>query len=160
MQLPIKHCLHCGIILRLTKTRDINRKKYCGYSCRQKHRWDMGEMRWFDQARLLGNIAEANQKKGLKLSAHPKWNPDRASLKYRPGPEKKAWKQAVLERDGYVCQECGTKDGRIIADHIKPYAAFPELRFDVSNGRALCEPCHRKTPTYTRKRKYQLAVFQ
>jgi 5-methylcytosine-specific restriction endonuclease McrA len=31
------------------------------------------------------------------------------------------------------------------ADHIKPWAYFPSLRFELSNGRTLCRPCHDKT---------------
>lgn len=65
----------------------------------------------------------------------------------------KAWRTLVFERDNYTCQECGIKNGLgktiyLHADHIKPFAFFPELRFEVSNGRTLCVPCHRKTPTY------------
>ena len=40
------------------------------------------------------------------------------------------------------------KGSRLQADHIKPYSAHPELRHDLANGRTLCVPCHRKTPTY------------
>ena len=32
--------------------------------------------------------------------------------------------------------------------HIKPFADYPDLRFELSNGRTLCVPCHTKTPTY------------
>lgn len=65
----------------------------------------------------------------------------------------KAWRKAVFERDGYCCQECGAKSGKgcpveLHPDHIKPFALYPELRLDIDNGRTLCAPCHRKTPTY------------
>ena len=60
-------------------------------------------------------------------------------------PEYKAWQLAVLVRDNYTCQLCGTKENPIETDHIKPWAYFPEIRYSVSNGRALCRSCHRQT---------------
>lgn len=64
------------------------------------------------------------------------------------GVEYKLWREAVFSRDDYRCYDCGERNGNIQADHILPFALFPRLRFDVNNGRTLCVPCHRKTPTY------------
>jgi 5-methylcytosine-specific restriction endonuclease McrA len=57
------------------------------------------------------------------------------------------WRTAVFVRDGFKCVQCG-KGGRLQADHIQPVASHPELRHVLSNGRTLCVPCHKKTPTY------------
>jgi 5-methylcytosine-specific restriction endonuclease McrA len=58
------------------------------------------------------------------------------------------WRRAVFMRDNFTCQACGQRGGRLNADHIEPFAFRPDLRFELSNGRTLCGPCHRKTPTY------------
>ena len=67
----------------------------------------------------------------------------------------KAWRTFVFERDNYCCIECKDHnyEGRgstliLHADHIKPFALFPELRFAIDNGRTLCIDCHKKTDTY------------
>ena len=58
------------------------------------------------------------------------------------------WREAVFKRDGYLCVIGGKEHGsNIHADHIKPFSLFPELRFELSNGRTLCVPCHLKTAT-------------
>lgn len=66
----------------------------------------------------------------------------RHTLNYR------LWREEVFKRDDYTCVLCGIRGGDLNADHIKPFSQFPDLRFDVNNGRTLCVPCHRKTPTY------------
>jgi hypothetical protein len=63
----------------------------------------------------------------------------------------KKWVKAVFERDSFTCVWCNKVGGTLNADHIKPYAFYPELRFELSNGRTLCVNCHRKTDTYGRK---------
>lgn len=58
------------------------------------------------------------------------------------------WRKSVFARDDYTCQLCGIRGGYIEADHIKSFAKHPELRFELSNGRTLCRPCHMKTDTW------------
>ena len=66
----------------------------------------------------------------------------------RASVDAKIWRKAVLKRDDYTCQSCGQRGGELHADHIQPFAQYPELRFVLANGRALCPDCHRRTPTY------------
>lgn len=76
----------------------------------------------------------------------------------RTGKEYKHWRVSVFERDGYTCQSCGEKGVYLHAHHVKPFAYFPSLRFEVSNGITLCEPCHRVTDTFgERAKKYEHA---
>jgi 5-methylcytosine-specific restriction endonuclease McrA len=57
------------------------------------------------------------------------------------------WRQRVFARDGSKCVQCGSAQ-HLQSDHIKPFSTFPDLRYDVSNGRVLCHDCHKKTDTY------------
>lgn len=67
----------------------------------------------------------------------------RKSLEYR------LWREAVFKRDGYKCVIGGKEHGnKLQADHIKRFADYPELRFELLNGRTLCIDCHVKTDTY------------
>lgn len=63
----------------------------------------------------------------------------------------KRWREKVLRRAGYLCEEC-KRYGRTDADgnpvrattahHIKHRDEFPELAYVISNGQALCAKCH------------------
>jgi 5-methylcytosine-specific restriction endonuclease McrA len=77
----------------------------------------------------------------------------------RSGPtqEELVWRITVLTRDGFKCVFCGATE-RLEADHIKPKSLYPELKLDISNGRTLCNPCHKKTPTYGTKVKKLIAI--
>lgn len=66
--------------------------------------------------------------------------------------EYKNWRKAIFERDDFRCRTCGAT-GFITAHHIKSFAHFPELRFDLDNGITLCEPCHSLTDNYRGKNK-------
>lgn len=62
----------------------------------------------------------------------------------------KLWRESVFIRDNYTCIWCGFK-GYVEADHIKPFALFPALRFAIDNGRTLCKKCHLSTDTFGRR---------
>lgn len=55
----------------------------------------------------------------------------------------KKWRKEVYKRDGYVCQDCGTKND-LQAHHIMPWQRYADLRYDVDNGITLCRKCHLK----------------
>lgn len=73
-----------------------------------------------------------------------------ANEKARKTVAYKNWRKSVFKRDGYICQICNIKGGYLHADHIKPFALFPELRLEINNGRTLCVDCHKSTNTYGR----------
>jgi len=57
------------------------------------------------------------------------------------------WKTEVMRRDHCLCQMPRCHRRAHDAHHIKTKGAHPELRYDVSNGIALCRECHTKVHT-------------
>ena len=84
---------------------------------------------------------------------NPQWRGGVTPLykQIRDSIEYEEWRTKVFTCDNYTCQDCGQVGGYLQADHIKPFAFYPEHRFEVSNGRTLCQGCHRKTDTYGSK---------
>lgn len=117
-------------------------RKTCSRSCNAKY------LRWHAEHRRL-------------IFGYTKHQLDRLA---RSSPEAEAWRKAIFERDDYTCTECGARNGkghgdiRLEADHIQPWAYFPELRFELSNGRTLCRPCHDKTKMDWREMRKLYAV--
>ena len=70
--------------------------------------------------------------------------------RYYRNAKHRAWRERVLRRDRYLCQEClryGRKTPATIAHHKLPREVYPELQYYVANGVALCMACHnRKHP--------------
>lgn len=65
----------------------------------------------------------------------------------------RAWRQKVLKRAGYLCEECkrygrldknGNPVAAVTAHHIQHLEDRPDLAYDVTNGQALCLACHNK----------------
>lgn len=61
----------------------------------------------------------------------------------------KQWRSDVFTRDNWTCQTCNERGISLEAHHVKSWAEYPEFRFDVNNGVALCKDCH----LLTRKKK-------
>lgn len=82
-----------------------------------------------------------------KLAGPNHWNWRGGRPQDRGGFFYIAWKRAVHKRDDNTCQMCGAAGLAGLnrqADHIASWRDFPELRYDVANGRTLCKPCHIK----------------
>lgn len=99
---------------------------------------------------------EVRKKMGSKGSKNARYIDGRTPLNklIRHSLEYKLWREAVFERDNYKCRFCEKRGGNLQADHIKPFAYYPELRLAIDNGRTLCVECHRKTDTYGHKCKH------
>jgi predicted restriction endonuclease len=58
-------------------------------------------------------------------------------------PLYKQWRSAVYKRDKFKCQWPGcTLAKKLNAHHIKTWADFPGLRFNINNGITLCKYHH------------------
>lgn len=62
----------------------------------------------------------------------------------RRGWQYARWRRAVYKRDEKTCQVCGDTEDTIFAHHILSWKDYPELRYELSNGIALCRTCHNK----------------
>lgn len=91
-------------------------------------------------------LKKSNALKGEK-NIHWKGGITETNKAIRNSFEMKQWKRDNLARDDYKCIWCGSKKNLQI-DHIKPFSLFPELRFELSNGRTLCKECHTITDSY------------
>ena len=64
----------------------------------------------------------------------------RKPLKARRDLRLIAWSKAVRARDGYTCQRCGRE--AVHARHIAPRGRRHDLKYELSNGIAVCLACH------------------
>ena len=129
----------CSFCSKKTKTWNTSRRRnknfYCSRTC------------------YSSSLKELTQEKSTR------WEGGKTSLTIaiRTGHQYKDWRDSVFKRDNYMCQHCCQRGGRLEADHIITVSnivrAFnikniTEARenfflWEISNGRTLCELCHR-----------------
>lgn len=82
--------------------------------------------------------------KSLRGELNPNWKGGKGTERHllMNQVEYKLWRAEVFEKDNYICQNCLAKGVYLNADHIKGWAEFPELRYEISNGQTLCNNCH------------------
>lgn len=125
----INYCRYCGAEI---KTNNSVNKQYCSNDCRNNDY----KIRFKGENSHFWEGGKTEQKRLL-----------RSSSAYRE------WRKKVFERDNYTCQECGQTECTLEAHHIKEVCNYPELIFDVNNGKTLCHDCHEKTDNYCNKAK-------
>lgn len=146
-------CAQCKIIFKKLKYY-LKPNNFCSRNC---HNCFQRENNGIEKnCKICGNIFKVPKcyfhrystcpnvecRKSNKLKQNnPNW---RNSIRKRRDDSRKVYKQwrlTVLQRDNYRCILCGC-DENLQVDHIKPYAYYPEFRYDISNGRVLCKLCH------------------
>lgn len=129
-------------------------EKFCE-SCGVNYKCDtrIGDQRWRKQRFCSKSCALKGNKRTLGMflgEENPSWKggitPINALI--RSSTAMNEWRKAVFERDNWTCQVCKVRGGKLHADHIKEFSNYPELRLELSNGRALCVECHKQTPNY------------
>ena len=100
-----KICIICG---DLFSRRNIHRYTTCDNSdCRSKYKRGEHNGNW------KGGVTSIRKR-------------DMSTSQY------KNWRKSVFERDNYTCI-CGKRGGDLAAHHIKPWAYFEDLRYDLLN---------------------------
>lgn len=149
-QLATKFCERCKVLFT-PYPGTAKRTRFCGKACAK-----IGNTGRLGQRSTSEHVAKIVAKKigrpipSLRGAGNHRWKggitPENHRI--RTSLEYKVWRRSVYERDDYTCVECKQRGGRLNADHVKPFARYPELRLEISNGRTLCVPCHRKTDTW------------
>src|SRR3990167_4958222 len=154
----VNTCVICGTNFRIKSYRKLT-AKCCSLLCRGKYAHKQGAGKDFLKGHVPWNLGKSlpytvwNKGKPyfqLKGENNPNWKGGITPINraIRTSLEYKLWRSAIFERDNYTCQNCNTRGGVLHADHIKPFAIYPEVRFAIDNGRTLCKSCHLQTPTY------------
>lgn len=136
-------CLNCGNQIEDTPYEISRGRTYCSKQCQGEHESKQVDRictNCGDKFSVKKSVVEKDKGKYcsyncLEESKFYNGNELRKTKKYRE------WKQSILKRDGYTCQDCGNVEN-IECHHIVPIYEAEELATDIDNGIALCNNCH------------------
>lgn len=150
-----KTCPKCGKIFYVKQS--LARIVCCSASCATRGR-PSGYKGRKSSLELRARLRASHLALGNRKPDDPNWSDAEQRHREQGRDRYKQWRRTVLERDNHTCVLCGAHGVKINADHIKPWAIFPERRYDVSNGRTLCVPCHEATPAHGRSKARMLEL--
>lgn len=158
-------CKHCQKVFEVQPwAAKTGRKKFCSKACFYAGRelkclFEPGHPDFVPSSsrghseETRAKIREATRNKARYGQDNPCWKGGAREQRKREmiGYKYKDWRNAVFSRDNWTCQMCGKRGVYLEADHIQPWCAFPDLRYEVDNGRTVCRPCHMSLDTHGRK---------
>lgn len=187
----ITHLIICRTCKGICKSKKslLSIKKYCSRKCAYSN----SKRNETISKKLIGHKMSDEQRiklsailKGRKLSLEhkvkvcrnlillklrrehgPNWKGGKIELRKQVQNTRqyKMWRQAIFNRDRFMCVLCNSIGVYLNCDHIKPYSVIIKQNsitslkealdckelFDVNNGRTLCRDCHKQTDTYGTK---------
>lgn len=154
----IKNCAKCGKQFRSSPSNDAQFcSKPCAYQSTERSEkmskamsasWGSPSGRIIRMAGIKKRSDSAEWKNAAHFQrgeSNPRYKGNKAARAVAVGRyEYKQWHKLVLQRCNFTCQKCGKRGGELQAHHIKDWANNPHDRYDVSNGIAVCAPCHKE----------------
>lgn len=131
-------CLHCGD--------QLNRylSKIC-WKCYVKKNPHKGKVNSEETRKKISKALTGKPQPWQREKNHYNWKGGISTLERNREyfrTQYRNWRKAVFEKNDYTCQNCKERGKVLNADHIKPWILFPELRYEINNGRTLCTDCH------------------
>lgn len=165
----IGRCATCGAQFRAVKDCKERRQKYCNQICwatrspaPQKKCVGCGnEFRHHERVYCTKQCRDTHYRTRFKGAKSHLWEGGKTAYSkiIRTSAAYRDWRMAVFERDRFRCVDCGSNT-HLQADHIKPLAHYPELAYQVENGRTLCRPCHKLTDTWAWKGRWRFKRWE
>jgi len=135
--------LNKGIVRSKNTRKKIGKSVNKRYASGEKFGFQKGHKSYSKKGQFTSERMKGKNNPNWKGGISRKNKTERQYAMY--SQEYKQWRIAVFERDNWTCQGCGIRGCYLEAHHIKEWAKYPELRFVVSNGVALCQDCHNLT---------------
>jgi len=98
----------------------------------------LGKKHPIEARKKMGEAKKGNRNSLWKGGVTPENVKIRHSIEYR------LWREAVFARDGWICQRCSKRGGRLHSHHALNFADYSELRFAIDNGITFCKKCHKE----------------